>query len=290
MGGRPLEQSKLGPRVEEKATHVTQTPVELAAFFSVAHNTLVFMKLKHDVVYHMEKMLIGEIEFSDASTVLIAPQAILVGPLEVGRDVFIGMSSIVGVAADCARPRPSNLPQLLWQNSQQGGIANRTILGDGVIVRELCVIHSGGDSKKSTKLGDNVFLHSRCGLSHGSSLEENVTLGPNVTVAGEAHIGANTTLGANCVINQNLVVGPYCVIGSGSVLTKNLPPLALAKGVPARIAGVNRVLLQRRGIAEDLIAKLNQSLLDADFFTFAKLLPPTIKDQILRHSELFGWN
>ena len=46
-------------------------------------------------------------------------------------------------------------------------------------------------------------------------------------------IGNNVWLGAGVIINPGVTIGEGAVIGSGSVVTKDIPPYALAYGVPA---------------------------------------------------------
>jgi acetyltransferase-like isoleucine patch superfamily enzyme len=42
-------------------------------------------------------------------------------------------------------------------------------------------------------------------------------------------------IGSNCVILPGVKLGCGCVIGAGSVVTENIPPNAIAVGVPARV-------------------------------------------------------
>lgn len=49
-------------------------------------------------------------------------------------------------------------------------------------------------------------------------------------------------IGANVCINKGVIIGRGAVIGSGAVVTKDIPPYAIAVGVPCRVIG-------RRGAA-----------------------------------------
>lgn len=48
-------------------------------------------------------------------------------------------------------------------------------------------------------------------------------------------IGSNCWFGANVVVCPGVTIGEGCVIGAGSVVTKDIPPLTFAAGVPARV-------------------------------------------------------
>ena len=48
-------------------------------------------------------------------------------------------------------------------------------------------------------------------------------------------IGNDVWIGANAVIRQGVTVGTGAVIGAGAVVTKDIPPYAVAVGVPAKV-------------------------------------------------------
>jgi UDP-N-acetylglucosamine acyltransferase len=83
-----------------------------------------------------------------------------------------------------------------------------------------------------------------------------------VLIGGHGRIGAGSNLGLGAVLHQRLVVGPGAMVGMGSVVTKPVPPFAMAYGSPARVKGVNVVGMQRKGIAEDLIEAMAAAYAD----------------------------
>lgn len=50
-------------------------------------------------------------------------------------------------------------------------------------------------------------------------------------------IGNDVWIGAGAKILGGVTIGDGCVIGAGAVVTKTLPPFAIATGVPAQITG-----------------------------------------------------
>jgi len=50
-------------------------------------------------------------------------------------------------------------------------------------------------------------------------------------------IGRDVWIGANAKILDGVVIGDGAVIGAGSVVTRDLPPLSIAVGTPARVIG-----------------------------------------------------
>lgn len=48
-------------------------------------------------------------------------------------------------------------------------------------------------------------------------------------------IGHDVWIGANAIINDGVTIGNGVIIGSGAVVTKDIPPYAIAVGVPAKV-------------------------------------------------------
>ncbi|MFC1525484.1 acyltransferase [Candidatus Latescibacterota bacterium] len=53
-------------------------------------------------------------------------------------------------------------------------------------------------------------------------------------------IGDDVWIGSGAQINKGVRIGEGSVIGSGSVVTKDIPPYAVAVGVPSRVIGSRR--------------------------------------------------
>jgi acetyltransferase-like isoleucine patch superfamily enzyme len=55
------------------------------------------------------------------------------------------------------------------------------------------------------------------------------------TTKGPTRIGDNVWLGANVVVTSGVAIGERCVIGANSVVTRDIPPLSVAAGAPAKV-------------------------------------------------------
>lgn len=51
----------------------------------------------------------------------------------------------------------------------------------------------------------------------------------------DVNIGSDVWVGANCYIKDGVSIGHGAIIGAGSVVTKDIPPYAIAVGVPAKV-------------------------------------------------------
>lgn len=88
-------------------------------------------------------------------------------------------------------------------------------------------------------------------------LGNNVIIGPNSVLRAANHIFTDLDkpiryqghsggkiiieddcwLGANVIVLKDVTVGKGSVIGAGAIVTKDIPPLSIAVGVPARVIG-----------------------------------------------------
>jgi galactoside O-acetyltransferase len=53
--------------------------------------------------------------------------------------------------------------------------------------------------------------------------------------AGSIVIEDNVWIGANVILLPNITIGSGAIVGAGSVVTKSVPTMTIAAGVPARI-------------------------------------------------------
>ena len=82
------------------------------------------------------------------------------------------------------------------------------------------------------------------------SIGENSVLGYNCTIlcheflireyrTGAVEIGREVMLGANSTVLPGIIIGDGAMVGAGSLVNRDIPPGALAAGVPARVIKEN---------------------------------------------------
>ena len=116
-------------------------------------------------------------------------------------------------------------------------IGNHTAIGQNSIINNTTI-------GAFTTIGPNFF----CGwgihpIDKLSTSPHIYSTNPNWTVAeenlfeehGTIEIGSDVFIGANVTVLENVVIGDGAVIGAGAVVTKDIPPFAVAVGVPAKV-------------------------------------------------------
>lgn len=82
-----------------------------------------------------------------------------------------------------------------------------------------------------TNIQDGAVLH--CDPGCPTILEDCVTVGHRAVVHG-AYIERGSLIGIGAVVMDGVRVGTGSIIGAGAIVTKDVPPLSLVIGVPAK--------------------------------------------------------
>jgi acetyltransferase-like isoleucine patch superfamily enzyme len=116
-----------------------------------------------------------------------------------------------------------------------------------------------GEGNGSVRIGANTYIQAGCVLN---AFVANIVIGANCMIAhhcafmpyqhnvadldrpmrqqplvsrGDIVLEDDVWLGANVVITDGVTIGQGAIIGAGAVVTKDIPPYAIAGGVPARV-------------------------------------------------------
>lgn len=107
----------------------------------------------------------------------------------------------------------------------------------------------------TVSIGDGTYINSNLTLvdDYEIHIGKGVLIAPNVTISTTNHpmhykarthgemyckkvvIGDFVWIGSNVVVSAGVTIGKGAVIGAGSVVTKDIPPMCFAAGVPCKV-------------------------------------------------------
>jgi acetyltransferase-like isoleucine patch superfamily enzyme len=129
-------------------------------------------------------------------------------------------------------------------------VREESSIGDDVSIWTNSVLDYG------CRVGDRVKIHSNCYIAQFTVIEDDAFLAPGVTLANDLypghlasaevmlgpHIEAGAQIGVNATILPFVRIGAGAIIGAGAVVTKDVPPNAIAYGNPAAVFGTREDL------------------------------------------------
>lgn len=144
-----------------------------------------------------------------------------------------------------------NVTLNIWRNGKKKAqicLGNNCYVSRGTILKSFfrhIIIH------QNTFLGEYVVIYGHGGVEIG----ENTLIAMHTVIVSSNHtiplrsekirdkpdillptkIGSDVWIGANCTILGGVRIGDGAVIGAGSVVTKDIPPYAIAFGNPAKV-------------------------------------------------------
>lgn len=125
-------------------------------------------------------------------------------------------------------------------------------VNSGAVIGERCSLGQNVVVMPGTRLGNNVKVQNNVSIYEGVDCADDVFLGPSMVFTNvinpRSHVsrkhqytptsvGRGASVGANATIVCGNSLGEYCFVGAGAVVTRDVPPYALAAGVPARVIG-----------------------------------------------------
>ncbi|MDB6111098.1 MAG: Acyl-[acyl-carrier-protein]--UDP-N-acetylglucosamine O-acyltransferase [Pedosphaera sp.] len=140
----------------------------------------------------------------------------------------------------------------------KGGITH-TVIGDHNTFREYVTIHSATNDGGATTVGSHNNLLAYCHVAHDVKVGNRVVMSNVATLGGHVIVEDEVTIGGLAAVHQFCRIGKMAIIGGCSKLVQDVPPFMLADGTPAKTRSVNKIGMERRGMAEEVQSALRQA-------------------------------
>jgi len=195
---------------------------------------------------------------------------LVLGPSQIGSGSRIGLNSIIGYPRRskfkglAPTQRFVELLDRLSEGSRIGKdctlrsgtiiyegavLSDRVATGHNALIREDSSIGQGSLLGSGTQLDGKVTIGEMCSIQSlvylpgMTKVGSNVFIGPGVVVTNDRYppskklegvtIGNDCIVGANSTLIAPVVINDRAVVAAGSVVTKDVPPGHVVKGVPA---------------------------------------------------------
>ena len=112
-------------------------------------------------------------------------------------------------------------------------------IGKRVVIRPFSILaadpdNGGGDIviEDDVMLGPGVNIYVN---NHRFDDTSKPIIDQGYSISKQVHIKKGCWIGANVIILPGVTIGENSVVGAGSIVTKDIPPMCVAVGVPAKI-------------------------------------------------------
>ena len=176
---------------------------------------------------------------------VIGPHAVIMGPSRIGRGNRIFQFASVGEEP---------------QDKKYAGEPTTLEVGDENVIREYVTISRGTvTGLGKTVIGNGNLLMAYTHVAHECIVGDHCVLANGASLAGHVEIGDHAILGGFSLVHQFTQVGTGAFCGMGSLITCDVPPFSTAAGDRARVIGINKEGLKRKGFSPELISALHKS-------------------------------
>jgi UDP-N-acetylglucosamine acyltransferase len=139
----------------------------------------------------------------------------------------------------------------------KGGLT-RTEIGDHNTIRECVTIHSATGDGEATVIGSHNNILASSHLGH------NVVIGNRVIIsmaalAGHVIVEDCALVGGMTGVHQFCRIGKMAIVGGCSRIGQDVAPFMLVEGNPAETRTINKVGLERNGVATEAQSALKQA-------------------------------
>lgn len=220
-----------------------------------------------------------------------------IGPYSmIGPRVQIGTGTRIGphvvISSDTRIGRDNRIYQFASvgedpQDRKYRGETSQLMIGDRNQIREFCTIHRGtAQDGGITQIGNDNLLMAYTHIAHDCRIGDQVVMANGASLGGHVRLEDWVVLGGFAMVRQFCQIGAHSFAAMGASIRKDVLPYMLVEGAPARLRGINREGLKRRGFSGAQLSALKQA---SRLLTSDQLLTDVIDELVVaarRHSVL----
>jgi len=190
----------------------------------------------------------------------IGPGAVIGPHVRIGDRARIGACALVTgwtrVGAGC-RLHHGAVVGSEPQDLKYGGEESYLEIGERTVIREYVTANLATEPGATTRIGSDCLLMAYTHVAHNCQVGDRVVIANAVQLAGYVAIDDWAIVGGGTVVHQFVRIGRHAMIGGGSRIPQDVAPFIKLAGSPPRLAGINSIGLERRGVAKDVVDALS---------------------------------
>lgn len=132
-------------------------------------------------------------------------------------------------------------------------------IGDRVVLREYVSLSRATGEEAASTVGDDTQILAYSHAGHNCRIGRGVIITNGCQLAGHVVVEDFANIGGMAGIIQFAHVGTLAMVGGFTRIDKDVPPYMLVNGNPYRTVAVNRIGLERAGVAETAQAELRRA-------------------------------
>lgn len=132
-------------------------------------------------------------------------------------------------------------------------------IGSDNVFREHVTVHTATADGGYTRIGSHNNLLAYAHIAHDCIVGSYVIFSNNGTLAGHVFVEDRAVIGGLSAIHQFCRIGTMAIIGGCTKVVQDVPPYMMADGNPAECRSVNKVGLERNGVAEETQRALREA-------------------------------
>lgn len=140
----------------------------------------------------------------------------------------------------------------------KGGVT-RTQIGDRNTFREYVTVHSATHDGGVTTVGSGNHFLACCHVAHDCRLGDHIVMSNVATLGGHVTVEDHAVIGGLAAVHQFCRIGRMAMVGGCAKVVQDVPPFMIADGNPVQTRTINKVGLERNGVAEEAQAALRQA-------------------------------
>jgi len=210
----------------------------------------------------------------------IHPTAIVNSQAEIGAGCEIGPYSVIGAHVKLGEgcrlhshvvldglttigPRNEFYPfacvGLKTQDLKYNGGQCYLEIGAANVFREHVTVHTATGDGLHTRVGSHGNFLAYSHIAHDCVVGDHVIFSNNGTLAGHVVVEDYAIVGGLAAIHQFCRVGKMSIIGGCAKVVQDVPPFMIVDGHPGATRGVNKVGMERNGIAAEAVRALHEA-------------------------------